>query len=199
MNIKTLLRYFILPIYRPLSGLKELLQDKKRVAYAAGIFLFLGIIYTLSVQIAYSRGIGAAVEPFVKIPAEDYYYWQRFWQIPFFFLATILFAGIVRLLSLIVHGSGRFEDTFAVLCIAQTFPMFITMWLPETIEFLFFPGRGIYALWFNIFRQILGIVWPLAVTVVGITLAEKIKWYYSIMFTFIAAVPMTGLMVIFVR
>jgi len=151
------------------------------------------------VQLAYMRGIGAAVEPFLKIPAQEYYYFQRFWQIPFFFITIIVFSGTVRLLSGIVYGKGKFEDIFCLLAVAQTLPMFIAMWLPETIMFIFSPGRNMLPAWLDVGRQMIGIAWPLAVTIAGITIAEKIKWYFSVLFTLIAAIPMTALMVIFVR
>ncbi len=194
-----LLRYFLLPAYRPAGGIKALLTDRRRVLYAVLIFLFLGAIYTVSVQLAYMRGIGAAVEPFLKIPAIDYYYWQRFFQIPFFFVTSIVFAGTVRLVSMCLGGKGSFEDIFSVFCVAQTFPMFLTMWIPETVGFVFFPGQSIFPVWIDVARQITGILWPLAVMVMGISTAERIKWYYSAIITLIAAVPLTTLMIVFIR
>ena len=152
-----------------------------------------------SVQLAYSRGLGAAVDPFIIIPAKAYYCYQRFWQIPFFFVTTILFAGIVRLLSIGAKGSGSFEDLFSLFCVSQTFPMFLTMWLPETILFLFFPGKEIIPLWLDIARQLVGILWSMIIMIIGIVVIEKIKWYYSVLFTIIAAIPITGLMIIFIR
>lgn len=199
MKFSDLLKFFLLPLYRPLCGLRALLENKRMLIYSVIIFLFLGIIYTISVQLALSRGLGAVVEPFLKIPAKDYYFWQRFWQIPFFFLTSILFAGTVRLLAEFAGGKGSFIQLFSIFAAAQTLPMFLTMWLPETFEFVFFPGGDIYPLWFTIGRQVLGILWPLAITVIGICLAEKIHWLLSILFTLIAAIPMTALMVIFIR
>jgi hypothetical protein len=144
------------------------------------------------------KGIGAVTEPFIKIPSDDYYYWQRFFQIPFFFLTSIVFAGVIRLLSETVGGKGSFVDIFCIISITQTFPMFITMWIPETIVFLFFPCYEFNPI-FDIARQVIGIIWPLVLAIIGITKSEKIKWYLSILFTLIAAIPMTALMVIFIR
>lgn len=199
MNPDSLLRIFLLPVYRPVQGIRSLMANPRRILYSLIIFLFLGAIYTLSVQLAYARGLGAAVEPFVKIPAGDYYYWQRFWQIPLFLVTSILFAETVRLLSVSVNGRGNFTDLFCLFCVAQTLPMFVTMWVPETIAFLFFPGKEIFPGWMDAARQITGIVWPLLITITGITIIEKIKWPFSLVFTLIAAIPVTGLMVLFIR
>jgi hypothetical protein len=199
MFFKKLIRYFFLPIYRPCNGINDLISERYKIVYSILVFLFLGIIYTISVQIAYSKGLGAAVKPFINIPAENYYYWQRFYQIPFFFLASILFAGTASLMSIPFKGRGDFIDIFCLLSISLTFPMFLTMWLPETINFIFFPGKTIIPLWFDVGRQIAGILWPLVISVIGISIIEKIRWYFSIIVVTVAAIPMTAMMVIFIR
>ena len=199
MIVNELLKFFLLPIYRPKKGIYMLLENKRKIIYSVCIFLFLGIIYTISVQLAYMKGLGANVEPFIKIPANEYYFWQRFYQIPFFFITSIIFAGTVRLLSIVFSGKGRFEDHFCIFAIAQTFPMFITMWIPETIYFVFFNKATIMPFWFDASRQIIGILWPLIIMIFGISVIEKIKWYHSLIVTLIASIPTVLLMIIFIR
>jgi hypothetical protein len=194
-----LLRIFLLPVYQPIRGIHFLLKNERKVANAVLIFLFLGIIYTISVQLAYIKGLGANVEPFIKIPAEDYYFWQRFYQVPFFFVSSIIFAGTSRLLAIIFSGKGNYEDHFCLFAVAQTFPMFITMWIPETIYFLVFDEATVMPFIFDVARQVLGILWPLILMIIGISIIEKIKWYQSVFVTSIAAVPTVLLMLIFIR
>jgi hypothetical protein len=199
MEVESFFRFFLLPVSKPKRRIAELISHPRGLLMAVMIFLFLGIIYTISVQLAWMQGVGAAVEPFLKIPAHEYYYWQRFWQIPFFFITSILFAGVVRLLCAAVNGQGRFEQMFAIFCIAQTLPMFLTMWLPETIGFIFFPGEAIMPVWIDVIRQVAGIVWPVVITIIGIQMVEKIPGVYATLFTILAAIPMIALMVIFIR
>jgi hypothetical protein len=199
MLLNKIIKYFFLPVYRPVSGMHDLIQDNRKIGYSILIFLFLGIIYTFSVQLAFMKGLGANVEPFIKIPAVEYYYWQRFYQIPFFFLTSIIFAGLVRLLSITFSGKGTFEDHFCLFCVVQTFPMLITMWLPETIYFVFFNQATIFPGWVDITRQIIGILWPLILMVIGIMIIEKIKWYAATLTTLISSIPIIALMVIFIR
>ena len=106
MSIEELVQFFLLPIYKPLKTIHLLAGNKRKIIYSVIIFLFLGIIYTILVQLAYMKGLGANVEQFIKIPADKYYFWQRFYQIPFFFITSILFAGIIRLLSIPVSLHG---------------------------------------------------------------------------------------------
>lgn len=199
MNVSEVARFFLLPVYRPVRGLRELLDSDRRLAVSLIVFLFLGVIYTVSVQLAYSRGLGAAVEPFLRIEAAEYYRWQRFYQIPFFFLTSIVFAGTARLLAASVNGEGRFEDAFAVFCVAQTFPMLLTMWLPETAIFIFSPCTDPWPMWLHAARQIVGIAWPVALTVIGVAMSERIRAYHALWITVLAAIPAVGLMVVFIR
>ena len=200
MKTNKFFRFFFLPIYKPLKGISELVENKRKISYSIVIFLFLGIIYTFSVQVALMRGFGAQVEPFIKIPAEDYYFWQRFFQIPFFFITSIIFAGTVRLLSIPFGGKGTYENHFVLFCVAQTLPMFLTMWLPETIFFFAFT-KDTFAIniYIDIARQVLGIVWPLAIMVLGVSIIERIKWYWATLIVLIASIPITLFMVIFIR
>jgi len=62
--------------------------------YGLLLFLALGILYTFSVQMAWMRGFPAGVTPFIAIPADRYYFWQRFYQIPLFLVTFITFAGL---------------------------------------------------------------------------------------------------------
>lgn len=194
-----LFQYFILPAYRPRNAIHSLISDEKRIASSSLVFLFLGVIYTLSVQLAYTKGLGANVVPFLKIPASEYYYWQRFYQIPFFFITSILTAGVFRLLSNLFQGTGAFEDHYCIYCVAQTFPMFLTMWVPETIYFLFFEQATIMPAWFDVSRQVLGIIWPLAIMALGISIIERIKWYFSVLISILGAIPAVSLMIVFIR
>jgi len=199
--MKQLLRYFLLPAYRPVHTLGVLREDPKRLGRSFAVYAFLCVLYTLTVLVAHMRGFGPAVEPILKIPAENYYFFQVFFQVPFFIVTNIVFAGIVRLLSAMVKGQGTFEDIFSILCVSFPLPMMITMWIPETVYFLSHqPGPYNYLpFWLDVSRQIIGILWPLAVAGIGIAKSERIKWYWAALFTAVAAIPMMALMVIFIR
>jgi hypothetical protein len=199
MNIAVFMKYFLIPLYKPRKSIKSLLLNERKVQYSVFIFLILGVIYTISVHSAFINGIKPQVEPFLKISVDEYYKWQRFWQTPFFFITSIIFAGVVRLLSSAFNGKGNFEDIFCLFCVAQTLPMFLLMWLPETLSFILIPNEPIQPFWLDIIRQVVGILWPLGITILGLSMIEKLKWYVSCTIIIISAIPITLLMVIFIR
>jgi hypothetical protein len=85
--------------------------------------------------------------------------------------------------------------------------MFITMWIPETLLVVFFPshrlqplgGFAVFPVWVDIFRQVIGIIWPLVIIVIGIKESEKLNWMMSAIVMTIALVPMAILAFVFIR
>jgi len=199
MKKTSFMSYFLFPLVFNSNRIENILSDKNNLLKSFIVFLFLGMIYTLSVNIAYFKGIHPQVEPFLKIAVEDYYFYQRFYQIPFFILISVLFAGNCRLLNTFFKGNGKFEQIFCITNIALTFPMFLSMWLPETFIFIFYREIQVWPIWIDIIRQIIGIIWPLTVIVYAVSKIEKIKWYYSLITTLIAFLPNILLMIIFIR
>jgi len=206
MSLRNLLRYFTAPVFRPRAAMQALIEDRYRVAYALLIYLFLGVLYTFTVQMAYARGFGAQVRPFLAIPAERYYFWQRFYQIPLFLVAFIVFSGTTRLMALAFRGTGSFESAFALCAVAMTLPMLLTMWVPEAILFYATaPGYSPSGAWglawqlFHALRQIAGVLWPLVLIAMGLARLERIHGAAAALVTLVAFLPTGALMVVFIR
>lgn len=199
--------YLFSPIHRPILSIEMFLCDPRRTTYAALGLWLLGILYTVTVAVGYQRGFGAVVPPLLAIPAEEYYFWQSFFCMPLFFVVAILFAGSARLLASLFRGRGSFEDDFALVGIALVFPIFLTMWLPESALILLFPGAragslGGFALlpfWADALRQLAGIVWPLVFVAFGLRRAESLSGLQAALVTVLAFLPAAALMAVFVR
>jgi hypothetical protein len=201
-----LVRYALAPLVRPRKRMRKLLEDPRRVAYALVLLLALGALYTLSVQLAWARGFGATVTPFLAIAPERHYAWQRFYQLPLFLVAIIAFAGTARLVAMAFGGRGRFEDAFAVCAVALTLPMLLTMWVPETVIFIAAPpGWAPAGAWgtvvavFHVARQGAGIAWPLAVIARTLARSERIGGWAAAAVTAVAFLPVAALMAVFIR
>jgi hypothetical protein len=207
MNLSKFLYYFFLPIYKPGENLRKLTRDEHKIAYGFWIYFLLGALYTFTVYIGWRNGFGAVTESFIKIPAEEYYFYQTFYQIPIFIFGGILLAGTARLVATIFKGEGTYENLFAISAVALTFPMFLLLWLPETLLMVVFPdqrltplgGFDIFPLWFDNLRIILGFVWPLAIIVWGIVISENVSWVKAVLITIVGAIPMVVLITVFIR
>lgn len=201
--MRNLLSYFTIPVFRTRTKFEDLFQDRKMLGLSGLILFVIGVMYTVTVYVAYRKGFIAVVEPFVNISAENYYYYETFFTVPVFFGIGILFAGTVRLSANIFGGTGTFEKNFAVLCVSMVFPIFLLMWIPESLSIFILktqPAHGLpIPVWLDILRQSVTMLWFFGISVVGIKISENISWWKSILINFIAFIP-TGLMIIlFIR
>jgi hypothetical protein len=71
-------------------------------------------------SIAYARGFGAQLMPFLAIPAECCSFWKRFYQIPLFLAAFIVFSGTTRLVALTCWFS---ESATGQFCSIPRYPL----------------------------------------------------------------------------
>jgi hypothetical protein len=205
--MKNFIEYFLLPLVRPGERLRRLSEDNRKVAYGFVVYLILGLLYTFTVLVGYLNGFGAVSEPLLKIPAEKYYLYQTFFQIPFFIVAAVVFAGMARLASVALKGQGSFESIFAVSAVGMTLPMFVTLWIPETALLVFFPderlttlgGFAVIPVWLDYLRMIAGAVWMLVIIVWGVMICEKVSLWKAILISLCGGLPMGLLMAVFIR
>jgi hypothetical protein len=207
MKVTRLLKYLVIPVYRPNKRIGQLINDSDRLAYGIIALLMIGLLYTFTILIGYINGFGAAFPPVLNIPAEEYYFWEIFFAMPVFILAVILYAGTARLVASALGGKGSFEAHFAVLSVAILIPTLLTMWLPETLLFAFFPetqkliarGEPVFHPVFDIPRQVIGILWPLALATLGIRRSEKVSWPAGVLTSLCAMVVYLAFILVFIR
>ncbi len=201
------LHNLFLPLWTPRRGLERLLRDPAGPAHAGLALLMLGLAYSLTLAVGYLRGFGAVTPPFVAIPAESYYAWEAVFAPAVFFVVAVLFAGTARLICRAFGGTGRFEPLFALTGIALTLPMALTMWLPETVLIVLFPaarasamgGFAVLPIWLDTSRQVVGIVWPLAIIAMGLKRSEGCGWGLAVSATILAFLPGAALIALLIR
>ncbi len=207
MPIRTWFRYALLPLIHPHRRLEELLEDKHHLAYSASMILAIGVLYTITVAVGYRNGFGAAVTPWLNIPASEYYFWEQFFVIPVFFLGVIVFAGTARLLAARLGGSGTFELDISLYSAALVLPTLLTMWLPETLLIVFFPdarltplgGFAVIPPWLDAVRQIGGALWTMIIAGMGLCRAEQLGWLKAVLIMLLAMIPTVMMTLVFVR
>jgi hypothetical protein len=108
--------YYFGTLVRPRRTFDTLVADQRRLRFG---LIALGIdaaLYTM-VYVFLTAGGGApsSFKPWLAIPAEVYYQYDRFLLAPSLLLCWILAAGLAQLLSHLVGGKGSFEDTLSTL------------------------------------------------------------------------------------
>lgn len=154
---------------RPQRTTIRLLEHPHRLGQGIAACLLMGVLYTISVFVGYLHGFGAVMQPWLPIPAADYYLWETFFTVPAFFLILGTAGAATQWTARALRGRGTFNDTFSVLSLGIVFPTFLLMWVPETLMLVVVPGLRAEQLggfsfmpdWLNIARQIAVPVWTL--------------------------------------
>jgi len=207
MSTTKFLQYLLMPVYKPGSGLRQLIFDRRSVAYASLAIFLLGLLYSIALYSGYRHGFGAVTPPALNISAAQYYLWEAFFGIPVYFATAILFAGTARLLAMAWHGQGSFELLYAMYGLFSFLPMFILLWLPEAALMIFFPeqksqplgGFALMPAWLDAARQILSVLWTLALLWLGVRQSERLSWASSLLVTLLGFIPTSAIVLIFIR
>jgi hypothetical protein len=207
MNIAETLRYVARIAVRPSHTTEELVNDPHRLRHGITSWLIISFIYGLVAFIGGLNGLGTVVEPWLPIPARQYYLWMGPLSPLIYIVNFLILAGIIQLLSKLVNGQGSFEDTFAVVSLTFFLPVFLTMWVFETPLLVFFPewrrtelgGPGYIPECLDTGRQIVGVLWILAILVTAVSRVQRIALWKSAIVVALAAVPAWAVMLTYLR
>jgi len=110
-------------LLRPRATFDVLAEDPRRLRLGVRALALTAALYT-AVYVFLDLG-GAhptSFEPWLPIAAEHYYRYDRFMLAPSMFLAWLMAAGLVQVLTRPLGGGGSFSDTLALLGFAIAIP-----------------------------------------------------------------------------
>ncbi len=113
------------------------MADPRRLKFGIYFITIPAVLY-IFVYIFLNHGGGApsVFTPWLNIPKEVYYFYNRFLTAPSFYIAWILAAGVVQLFSKTFNSKGTFEDTLAALGLGTAVAMWGTMLHDLVMSFL---------------------------------------------------------------
>ncbi len=116
LKTKSFKDYYFGAILRPRRTFDALLADERRLRFGFFAISISVVLYTLVyVFLTIGGSAPSSFTPFLAIPKEVYYQYDRFILAPSMFGCWILAAGVAQLLSRVFSGKGSFEDTLSVL------------------------------------------------------------------------------------
>jgi hypothetical protein len=118
------LQIFRKTFFNPGKAFNNLL-GKPRHLRTGFLFLLIPIVgYTLMYQfLTLAHGAPSVFTPWLNIPKEKYYYWNRFLLAPSILLSWIAAAASMHLLSLAGGGKGSFEQTISLVALSVSVSM----------------------------------------------------------------------------
>ncbi len=112
-------QYYVGAVLRPGRTFDALMQDPRRLQLGTWAMLINGVLYTLVyVFLTMAGGAPSSFKPWLAIPADVYYRYDRWILFPSMFGCWILAAGTAQLLSRFFGGKGTFEDMLSAFGIA---------------------------------------------------------------------------------
>lgn len=112
LKMKSFQGYYLATIFQPRRTFDDLMADERRLRFGFIAVLISATFYTLVyVFLSMAGGAPSSFTPWLAIPKEVYYQYDRFILAPSMFLCWILAAGVAQLLSRAFSGKGTFEDT----------------------------------------------------------------------------------------
>ncbi len=170
----TFVQYSANLIVRPRATIRAMLADPRRVTFGFAGLLALTTVYVLALSVAIATNQTPAEQTLVlRIPAKQYYVYERLFLLPVAIGGTILAAGATRLTVRLWNGQGTFEDLFALLGFTQVV-IAIFMGLPDLAFGLLAPERWVpFHVW-------VVTLWYLLLSVLCVREAEGLTWGKSI-------------------
>jgi hypothetical protein len=160
-----------------------------------GSAVALGLLYSLTVHLLQAGGAEPVVKPSLPIRRERYYAWLRFLTLPTFLAMWLSFSRIAQRTARALGGRGHDADTRALSGVALSLPVFITMWVPETIMALLLVRKVVSwnamrdwgnrgpGLAFHNTRQIAGVLWMLALGAIALREVNGLSWPRAVLAT----------------
>src|SRR5512133_2702347 len=148
--MKTFKDYFIGTLLHPHRTFEALLADERRLQFGLYAISINAILYTfVYIFLWHGRGAPSSLTPWLAIPKDVYYFYNRFWLAPSMFGCFILAAGVAHLLSRIFAGKGSFEDTLSVFGFGVTIATLFALLHDLTDSFLVAIGL-LDARWYEV-------------------------------------------------
>jgi hypothetical protein len=114
-GLKSFKDYYFGALLRPRRTFDALMADDRRLRFGFFALLISIALYTLVyIFLTIAGGAPSSFTPFLAIPKDLYYQYNRFILAPSMFMAWILAAGVAQLLSRAFSGQGSFEDMLSV-------------------------------------------------------------------------------------
>lgn len=116
LKLESFKDYYVGTILQPSRTFEALLVDERRLRFGLYAILINAALYTLVyIFLSESGGAPSSFTPFLAIPKDLYYQYNRFFLAPTMLMCWILAAGVAQLVSRSFQGKGSFEDTLSVL------------------------------------------------------------------------------------
>jgi len=79
-STRRFMKYACGTVIQPTKTFSKILQDEKKLNYGFAVIITYSLLYSGLIYALFLKGIQPTLEPFLKIAAEKYYFWETFFR-----------------------------------------------------------------------------------------------------------------------
>jgi len=134
------IRYQLDLVRSPKETIERLTREPGSALVGFKNILLAACLYDFSMVLWWMGNAKVTAPPFLRIPSEQYYFYEIFFFIPVFIAAWLLAAGIIYLLAKASGSTGSYDALLGCLGVAVAVCAYITL-IPDLFQgFLFSTG-----------------------------------------------------------
>ncbi len=179
---------------RPSRAMRDLLADRRRIAFGFAGILALTLIYVAGIALTLVRhpGTRPMQAPALRIAPESYYYYELAFLLPVALASVVLQAGVSHLVCRARGCSGTFEDLFALLGFSYLV-VALVVGGPDLVLGFLGPRATVG------FHVVLGTLWFCVLSVIAVRTGEAVPWSQAIPAAVLGLLANGGLEFTFMR
>jgi hypothetical protein len=129
----TIIRDQLSFIKSPSAFVSRLATDPRAVLIGLRNVLAIAILYEIAILLWALGSDGVTLPPFLRIPEEQYYFYELIFIIPMFFVTWLLASGIAYVMSMLLGGNGSFDAILGGFGVSMTISFYFSL-IPDYIQ-----------------------------------------------------------------
>jgi hypothetical protein len=129
----TIVRDQISFVKSPVAFVKQLTTDRHAVLIGFRNVLAASILYEIAILLWAFGSDGVTLPTFLKIPEDQYYYYELIFLIPMFIVTWLLASGIAYVMSMALGGNGPFDTILGGIGVSMAISFYFSL-IPDIIQ-----------------------------------------------------------------
>lgn len=120
-------------IRSPKTVIEQLANDPQAAFIGFKNVIAIGVLYEIAILLWHLAGAVVTLPAFLKIPEQQYYFYELFFLIPMFLATWLLAAGIAYLISKALGGRGSYDTILGGFGITAAVSAYFTL-IPDYVQ-----------------------------------------------------------------
>ncbi len=129
----TIIRDQLRFIRAPGAFVRQLTTDRQAVLIGFRNVLAIAVLYEIAILLWALGSDGVTLPPFLRIPEEQYYFYELIFLIPMFIVTWLLASGIAYVMSMALGGNDQFDAILGGFGVSMAISFYFSL-IPDYIQ-----------------------------------------------------------------